>query len=112
MAILANMAGKIHPEVAAALKDVRCLVSIMDDQQHKMDTATFTGTDEARSVHVTLNGHHQLIDVYIHDGLLQLGGRTVAQRLTEALRNASAAATAALAADQERIDGLIAEVTG
>jgi DNA-binding protein YbaB len=98
--------------VASALHDARLLISVMDDLLHKMGAATFTGTDEHRSVVVTVNGHHQLIDIVMSDGLLRRRGvETVEQRLNEALRNANDAATASLTADQKEIEVLIAEVS-
>jgi DNA-binding protein YbaB len=83
----------------------------VDDQLHKMNTESFTATDEAKTVEVTLNGHHHLTGVFITDGLLRLGARVVEQRFNEALRNATAAATQSIEADRERIDAAVAEIT-
>jgi hypothetical protein len=38
--------------------------------------------------------------------------RAVEQRINEALQNATAAATQSIAADRERIDAAVAEITG
>ena len=100
----------MHPEVAAVLQQAQRLQSIMDDQLHRMNTQTFTGTDESETVEVTLNGHHQLTGVFIEEGLLRLGVETVQQRLNEALQNATAAATASIEANRERIDAAVAEI--
>ncbi|BBX32975.1 hypothetical protein MMAG44476_07841 [Mycolicibacterium mageritense DSM 44476 = CIP 104973] len=105
------MSGEIHPQVAAVLRKAQRLQSAMDDQLHKMDTASFTASDEAQTVEVTVNGHHQLKSVYIEDGLLRLGAQTVGQRLNEALQKASAAATASIELDREKLDELAAEIT-
>jgi DNA-binding protein YbaB len=102
---------EMHPEVAAVLKQAQQLQSIMDGQLHKMSTQTFTATDEAETVEVTLNGHHHLTGAFIEDGLLRLGAQEVEQRLNEALQNATAAATAAIEEDRERIDAAVAEIT-
>lgn len=102
----------MHPEVAAVLQQAQRLQSVMDDQLHRMDTQTFTGTDETETVEVTLNGHHLLTGAYIEEGLLRLGVEVVQQRLNEAIRNATAAASAALEADRERMDAAIAQITG
>ncbi|GBE65221.1 hypothetical protein MFM001_16830 [Mycobacterium sp. MFM001] len=64
-----------------------------------MRSTTFTGTDEYKSVEVTLNGHHQLLSVFISDGLLRLEAETVEQRLNEAVRNANNAATESIMVD-------------
>lgn len=101
----------MHPEVAAVLRQAQRLQAIMDDQLHRMNTQTFTATDESRTVEVTLNGHHHLTGAFISEGLLRLGVETVQQRLNEALLNATAAATASIEADRERIDAAIGEIT-
>ena len=105
------MTDDIHPQVAAVLRQATRLQAIMDDQLHKMNTETFTATDESETVEVTLNGHHWLMGVFIRDGLLRLGAETVEQRLNEALSKATAAAATSIAEDRERIDDLVAELT-
>ena len=105
------MTDEMHPQVAAVLKQAQRLQSIVDDQLHKMNTETFTATDEAKTVEVTLNGHHYLTGVFISDGLLRFGARIVQERIHEALQNATAAATQSIEADRERIDAAVAEIT-
>ena len=105
------MTDEVHPQVAAVLRQAQQLQSVMDEQLHKMNTETFTASDEAKTVEVTLNGHHHLQDVYIKDGLLRLGAHTVEQRLNEALQKATAAATVSIEADRERLDATVAELT-
>ena len=105
------MTDEMHPDVAAVLKQAQELQSVLDDQLHRMNNQTFTATDEARTVEVTLNGHHHVTGAFIEDGLLRLGAETVEQRLNEALQNATAAATASIDADRERIDEAVAEIT-
>ena len=83
------MTDEMHPQVAAVLKQAQRLQSIVDDQLHKMNSETFTATDESETVEVTLNGHHYLTAAFISDGLLRLGARTVEQRINEALQNAT-----------------------
>lgn len=106
------MSSDMHPQVAAVLAQAQRLQSVMDDQLAKMNTETFTATDESKTVEVTLNGHHWLTDVFIEDGLLRLGAETVAARVNEALQNAAAQATVSIDEDRERIDALVAEITG
>ena len=101
----------MHPDVAAVLQQAQRLQSILDDQLHRMNTQTFTATDEAETVEVTLNGHHHLTGVFIEEGLLRLGVETVQQRLNEALQNATAAAAASIEADRERLDAAVAGLT-
>ena len=101
----------MHPEVAAVLRQAQRLQSLMDDQLSKMATESFTATDEAKTVEVTLNGHHRLTDVFIEEGLLRLGADTVAARVNEALQNAGASASLSIEADRERIDSAVADIT-
>jgi len=103
---------EMHPEVAAVLQKAQRLQSVMDDQLHRMNTQTFTGTDADETVEVTLNGHHLLTGAHIEDGLLRLGVDVVEQRINEAIQNATAAAAAALEADRERMDAAIVQITG
>lgn len=106
------MSDDMHPQVAAVLRQAQSLQSVLDDQLHKMNTETFTATDESETVEVTLNGHHHLQGIFIQDGLLRLGAQTVEQRLNEALHKATAEATTSIEADRERIDAMVAEITG
>ncbi|MCV7063600.1 YbaB/EbfC family nucleoid-associated protein [Mycolicibacterium vaccae] len=101
----------MHPEVAAVLRQARRLQALMDEQLDKMATSSFTASDENDTVEVTLNGHQWLKDVYIQDGLLRLGAEEVEHRVNEALHKASAEASAAIDADRERIDAVVAEIT-
>jgi DNA-binding protein YbaB len=102
---------EMHPEVAAVLQQAQRLQSVMDEQLAKMNTESFTATDEAKTVEVTLNGHHWLTDLFIEDGLLRLGADTVEARINEALANATAKATESIDADRARLNELVAEIT-
>jgi DNA-binding protein YbaB len=102
---------EMHPQVAAVLKQAQRLQSLMDDQLAKMNTVSFTATDETETVEVTLNGHHWLTDVFIEDGLLRLGASTVEGRVNEALQNAAAMASTSTDQDRERLDAAVAEIT-
>lgn len=105
------MIDDMHPEVAAVLRQAQRLQSVMDEQLAKMNSDSFTATDEGETVEVTLNGHQWLTDVFINDGLLRLGAETVQNRVNEALQNATAMAAESIAADRERIDAAVAEIT-
>ena len=102
---------EMHPEVAAVLQQAQRLQSVMDEQLAKMNTESFTATDEVKTVEVTLNGHHWLTDLFIEDGLLRLGAETVEARINEALGNATAKATESIDADRARLNELVAEIT-
>jgi DNA-binding protein YbaB len=101
----------MHPDVAAVLQQAQRLQSLMDEQLHKMKNETFTATDDAQTVEVTLNGHHHLTGTFIADGLLRLGAPTVEQRLNEALDKATEAATESIQRDRDRIDAVVADIT-
>ncbi|WAJ45421.1 YbaB/EbfC family nucleoid-associated protein [Mycobacterium sp. Aquia_216] len=100
-----------HPG-GALLRQADRLQSALDDYRYQ-ETTFFSGSDETKTVSVTVDGSKKLADVYIEAGLLRLGSETVEQRLNEALRNANAAATSALATEREKLLetlGLNAEV--
>ena len=101
----------MHPDVAAVLQQAERLQSLMDEQLHKMNNQTFTATDDAETVEVTLNGHHHLTGTFIADGLLRLGAEPVESRLNEALRKATDAATKSIALDRDRIDAAVRDIT-
>jgi DNA-binding protein YbaB len=101
----------MHPDVAAVLQQAERLQSLMDEQLHKMNNQTFTATDDAETVEVTLNGHHHLTGTFIADGLLRLGAEAVETRLKQALQKATDAATKSIELDRDRIDAAVAEIT-
>ncbi|MDA4108823.1 YbaB/EbfC family nucleoid-associated protein [Mycolicibacterium holsaticum] len=105
------MTDEMHPQVAAVLQQAQQLQSIMDEQLRRMDSQTFTATDESGTVEVTLDGHHQLKAVSLADGVMRLDVEEVQQRINEALHNAAAAASVSIEADRERIDTAVAELT-
>ncbi|MGU3502020.1 YbaB/EbfC family nucleoid-associated protein [Mycobacterium sp. C31M] len=105
------MSEEMHPEVAAVLRQAGRLQELMDAQLHKMANESFTASDESDTVEVTLNGHQRLVDVYLADGVLRLGAHTVEERLNEALRNATEVAAESVAADRDRLNDAVAEIT-
>ena len=106
------MAAEMHPQVAEALQHTQRFQSAIEDQMHRTDTESFSGTDEAKSVEVTLNGRRWLTGLSIEEGLLRLGAETVEQRINEALQNADAVAAAAVEAEYERLLTSLADITG
>ena len=103
---------EMHPQVTAILEQAQRLQAAMDDQLAKMNNETFTATDDARTVEVTLNGHHWLVDLFIEDGLLRLGAATVEARINAALAKATVRAAESIQLDRERLGELVAEITG
>lgn len=67
------------------LQQMRRVQSALEDERHRTDTASYTGTDQAKTVEVTLDWRHWLTGLNIEDGLLRLGAEEVAQRVNEAL---------------------------
>jgi len=98
------------PDMDAALHHAQLAQSSLEDFKHEINTGTFTGTDDARTVEVTINGRQWLTDLYIEDGLLRLGAETVGARLNEAVGNAQAAATAGVEAQQEQLLAKLADI--
>ena len=98
------------PDMDAVLQQAQLAQSSLEDFKHGINTGTFTGTDDARTVEVTINGHQWLTDLYIEDGLLRLGAETVGARLNEAVGNAQAAATAGVEAQHEQLLAKLADI--
>ena len=62
------MSEDMHHQVAAVLKQAQRLQSLMDDQLTKMNTQTFTATDESETVEVTLNANPLKVREYLATG--------------------------------------------
>lgn len=73
------------------------------DYQHRMTSELFVGTDAAETVEATVNGEYRLTGLHLEEGLLRLGAEVVEQRIDEALKNAHAAAEAAVDTEQEQL---------
>jgi len=95
------MNTETHPVVAEVLRKAQQIQSMSDAQADQVKAESFTGSDETKTVRVTVDGHRWLTGLYIEDGLLRLGIETVARRVNEAIRNAQAAAAVAVDAEQE-----------
>ena len=89
------------------LREANRLQSALDGYRRQLTTSTFTATDEAVSVRVTVNGSLVLTRIFMKKGLLRLGAKTVARRINQALRNAQAAATAAAGDEREKLAGAL-----
>jgi DNA-binding protein YbaB len=104
------MAGA-HPQVAGALEQLQRMQSVLEGVADQTANEIFTGTDEDKTVSATITGLHVLTNLYIEDGLLRLGAETVEHRVNEALRNATIAATTAVAAQHEELFATLTEAT-
>jgi DNA-binding protein YbaB len=89
------MSNDMHPLMAEVMRQSDQFQTLLESRTRQIKNEKFTGTDEARTVQVTLDGRQWLTDLYIEDGLLRLGLATVAQRVNEAMWNAQATASAA-----------------
>ncbi|MDC8993362.1 YbaB/EbfC family nucleoid-associated protein [Mycobacterium marinum] len=96
------MSTQMHPQVAEALRQAQQFQSAFEDQLHRTNSGSFAGTDEAKTVDVTLNGRQWLTDLHIEEGLLRLGAEAVEQRINEALQDADAVASAGIEARQQQ----------
>ncbi|MCV7074588.1 YbaB/EbfC family nucleoid-associated protein [Mycobacterium szulgai] len=86
---------EIPPDVAQVLALAGQFQSALDGTLNQMNTGSFRGTDEAKTVEVTINGHQWLTGVRIDDGLIkEVGAEVVGARVNEALQNAQATASA------------------
>lgn len=99
-------------QVADVLRHAQHIQSAMDEQLYQLNTNSFRGTDDSKTVAVTIDGRQRLTDLFIQDGLLRLGAETVAQRVNEAIGNAQATATAADEAEQQRFFALMDDAAG
>ena len=106
------MSSAMDPQLDEVLRQTGRMQSLMDALAQQLDTESFEGADEAKTVVATLNGRRWLTGLYIQDGLLRLGTEKVGQRVTEAIRNALAAATADDEAEQERLIESMADIVG
>ncbi|ORW87508.1 DNA-binding protein [Mycobacterium sp. IEC1808] len=100
-----------HPQVGEALQQLKHFNAVLEDQMYQTSTESFTGSDEAETVNVTVNGQHAVTGVFIEDGLLRLGAQTVEERVNEALRNAQVAATAAISEQQQQVFATLLDAT-
>ena len=108
----AQTGPQAHPQVVEVMDQMRQLQTVLDGVVTQTSSETFTGTDEANTVSVTVDGHHSLTNLYIEDGLLRLGALVVEQRLNVALGKASAAATETTTATCQQLFATMVEITG
>jgi DNA-binding protein YbaB len=105
------MAIEMHPQTNEALQQAQQFQSAVENQMDRTNTESFKATDEAKTVNAIVNGRQWLTGLYIEDGLLRLGAKTVEQRLNEALRNAQTVAAEAFEAQREQLIASLTEIT-
>jgi len=90
-------------QIPDVLDQLQRLTQLLDEEMQQLNTRSFTGSDETRTVDVTLDGRLCLVGLDIEDGLLRLGAETVEQRINEALLNARTGAAEGFAARHEQL---------
>jgi len=105
------MSTQAHPQVTEALEQLQRFNSVLEDQMQLTKTGSFTATDEAETVEVTIDGHGCLTGLHIEAGLLRRGAETVQQRISEALVNARAGGDAAFEAQHEELAAKLTDIT-
>jgi len=101
------MKPEMHQHIADALRHGQQQIqSLLDQHMHQLKTESCTGTDEAKTVSVTLDARQRLKDVHIQDGLLRLGIETVAHRINEAIRDAQATLAATNGAERQLLESI------
>lgn len=100
-----------HPQVAETLEQLKRFNTLLEDQMTQSDAGSFTATDEEKTVTATINGHRLLTALSIEEGMMRLGAESVEQRINEAIANAQAKATAAIAGEQQQMIASLIEVT-
>ncbi|OBG74987.1 MULTISPECIES: YbaB/EbfC family nucleoid-associated protein [unclassified Mycobacterium] len=101
-----------HPQVAQTLAEFERFTKALEDQMNRTNTQSFTATDEAETVEVTIDGHRKLTDLRIEDGLLRLGAEEVQDRINEALLKAQAGASDAIQTQQAQLFASLNEIVG
>jgi DNA-binding protein YbaB len=105
------MNNQSHPQVTDMLEQLQRFSSVLDDQMQRTKTGSFTATDEAETVEVTVDAHGWLTGLHIEEGLLRQGAETVQLRISEALIKAQANGDVALEAQQEQLAADLTDIT-
>jgi DNA-binding protein YbaB len=106
------MSAETDTRAAEALQRTQQFLSVLEDQMHRTKTETFTATDEAETVEVTVNAERWLTDLRIEHGLLRLGAETVRERINEALRKAQATALSAAEKEEGQLENALTSIVG
>jgi len=87
------------------------LNQLLGEQVRWIHAQSFSGSDDAGTVGVTLDGQLQLVGLQIEDGLLRLGAEAVEQRINAALLNARMGAVDGIASQQGELMESLFDVT-
>ncbi|MCA2319867.1 YbaB/EbfC family nucleoid-associated protein [Mycobacterium intracellulare] len=79
------MRDPAHPAIARMVEQFQMVMSLLDQQVRRMQTASFVVSDETETIEVTMNGHLRLTGLVIDPGILSLGAQEVSRRINEAL---------------------------
>lgn len=79
------MRDPAHPAIARMVEQFQMVMSLLDQQVRRMQTASFVVSDETETIEVTMNGHLRLTGLVIDPAILSLGAQEVSTRINEAL---------------------------
>lgn len=99
-----------HPQMTEVLDGLQRFSSSLEEQMNRTSSESFTATDEAETVEVTINGDRCLTGLHIEEGLLRQGAETVQQRINEALHKAQADADGAFEIQQEQVMSSLSDI--
>jgi DNA-binding protein YbaB len=104
----------MNPEIDArpteALEQLHQFVSVLEEEERRASTHSFSATDETGTVTAVVNGNRWLTGLRIEPGLLRLGANTVQQRIGEALSNAQTAALGDTEAQDQQFEESLAAI--
>lgn len=109
---MSGRSGDVHPLVAAFLRQAGRLEEVLDDRLHQIQTGRFTAANTDGTVEVTLDSHHQLVDVFITDGLLRKGVPAVQSAVNEAIAKANGEVDVSATDAVAQINAVVAQVMG
>lgn len=73
------MRDPAHPAIARMVEQFQMVMSLLDQQVRRMQTASFVVSDETETIEVTMNGHLRLTGLVIDPGILSLGAQDMAK---------------------------------
>ncbi|POX87786.1 DNA-binding protein [Mycobacterium kansasii] len=85
------------------------VMSLLDQQVHRMDAEAFTATHQTGAVEVTVNGHRRLIGLSINPGILGMCAHDVARMINETISAATDYAQECMADDVAELADSIAD---
>jgi len=106
------MSINAHPQMTEAMEHLQRFNAALEDQMRARSAKSFTATDEAETVEVTVNADLFLTSLHIEAGLLRQGAKSVEHRINEALQNAQSAVYGSIEGDQERFVSALSEIAG